>query len=111
MVYPVYGKHAISNSQIDGRSAFDSDVRELGDSKNKGRQRVRMQYLLQPKRSDAVAQTTETAEHWECDVGEDDLRFGKALDEDVKIGVTLALAPPSAQNNCHVHSHILKSYA
>ena len=37
-----------------------------------------------------------------ADVGEDDLRFWKALDEDVKIGVTLALAPPSAQNNGHV---------
>ena len=38
-------------------------------------------------------------------------RFGKTLDEDVKIGVLLALAPPQLQNHCHSNSHILKSYA
>ena len=30
-------------------------------------------------------------------------RFGKALDEDVKIGGILALAPSSVQNHCHLH--------
>ena len=38
-------------------------------------------------------------------------RFGKTLDEDVKIGVVLALAPLQVQNHCHLNSHILKSYA
>ena len=38
-------------------------------------------------------------------------RFGKNLDEDVKIGVILALAPPQGQNHCHLNSHILRSYA
>ena len=38
-------------------------------------------------------------------------RVGKTLDEDVKIGVILALAPPQVQNHCHLNSHILKSYA
>ena len=38
-------------------------------------------------------------------------RFGKTLDEDVKIGVILALAPPQVQNQCHLNSHILRSYA
>ena len=36
----------------------------------------------QPKSSDAVAQTTATVEHWECDTREYEQRFGKALDED-----------------------------
>ena len=38
-------------------------------------------------------------------------RFGKNLDEDVKIGVILALAPPHVQNHSHLNFHILKSYA
>ena len=47
------------------------------DSNNKGRQRVRMQYLLQPKRAESILQTTETVERWECDVREYEQRFGK----------------------------------
>ena len=38
-------------------------------------------------------------------------RFSKKLDEDVKMGVILALAPPQVQNHCLFNSHILKSYA
>ena len=38
-------------------------------------------------------------------------RFGKTLDEDVKIGVILALAPSQVQNHCHLKFHILKSSA
>ena len=63
------------------------------DSNNKGRQRERMQYLLQPKRAESIPQTTEAVERWECDVREYEQRFGKTLDQDVKIGVILALAP------------------
>ena len=37
-------------------------------------------------------------------------RFGKTLDEDVKIGFKLPLPPPQVQNHCHLNSHILKSY-
>ena len=33
------------------------------------------------------------------------------MDEDVKIGVILALAPLQVQNNCHLNSHILRSYS
>ena len=40
------------------------------DSNNKGRPRVRMQYLLQPKRAESFLHTTETFETWECDVRE-----------------------------------------
>ena len=58
-----------------------------------------MPYLLQPKRSDAVAQVTLTGERWECDLRESEQRFGKALDKDVKMGVILALAPPSVQHD------------
>ena len=70
-----------------------------------------MQCSLQPKSSDAVAQTTETVERWECAAREHEQRFGKALDEDVKIDVIFALAPLSEQNHCHLNSHILKSHA
>ena len=38
------------------------------ESNNEGRQRVRMQYLLQPKRLEPIAQATEAVERWECDV-------------------------------------------
>ena len=81
------------------------------DSNNKGRQRLRMQYLLQPKRAESILQTTEAVERSECDVRECEQRFGKTLDEDVKIGVILALVPLQVQNHCHLNSHILKSYA
>ena len=37
-------------------------------------------------------------------------RFGKTLDEDVKIGDIVALAPSQVQNHCHLNSHTLKSY-
>ena len=77
----------------------------------KGRPRVRMQFLLQPKRSESILQTTEAVERWECDVGEYEQRFGENLDEDVEIGVILALAPPQVQSCRHLNSHILKSYA
>ena len=70
-----------------------------------------MQFLSQPKRAESILQTTETVERWECDVREYEQRFGKTLDGDVKIGVILALAPPQAQNHCHLNSRILKSYA
>ena len=80
------------------------------DSNNKGGQRVRMQHLVQPKRAESIPQTTETVERWECDVREYDQRFGKTLDEDVKISVILAL-PPLVQNHYNLNSHILKSYA
>ena len=70
-----------------------------------------MQYLLQPKRSQTILQTTAAVERWECDVREHEQRFGKNLDEEVKIGVILALAAPEVRNPCHSNSHILKSYA
>ena len=54
---------------------------------------------------------TERDERRECDVREHEQRFGKTLDEDVKIGVVLALEPSQVQNRCHLNSHILKSGA
>ena len=36
-------------------------------------------------------------------------KIGNALDEDGKVGVFLALTPPSVQNHCHSNSNILKS--
>ena len=81
------------------------------DSNNKGRQRIRIQYLSQPKRAESILQTTEAVERWECDVREYEQRFGKTLDEDVKIDVMLALAPSQLQNHCHLNLHIRKSYA
>ena len=69
-----------------------------------------MQYLSQPKRAEWILQTTEAVQRWECDVREYEQRFGKTSDEDVKIGVILALAPLKVQNHCHLNSHILRSY-
>ena len=78
------------------------------DSNNKDHQRVRMQYLLQPKRAETILRSSpEMGMRRE----EYEQRVGKTLDEDVKIGVILALAPPQVQNHCHLNSHILKSYA
>ena len=37
-------------------------------SDNKGLPRIRIQHQLQPKRSDAVARTTNLGQRWECDV-------------------------------------------
>ena len=74
------------------------------------RQRVQMQYSLQRKRAESILQTTEAVESWECDVREYEQRFGKTLDENVKIGVKLPLPLPQVQNHCHLNSHILKSY-
>ena len=46
-----------------------------------------------PNVPESILQTTAAVERWDCDVGQYDKRFGKTLDEDVKIGVILALAP------------------
>ena len=81
------------------------------DSNNKGRERVRIQFLLQPKRALSVLQKTETVERWKCDTRECEQRFGKTLDEDVEVGVILALVPSQEQNHSHLNSHILKIYA
>ena len=65
-----------------------------------------MQSLLQPIRAESILQTTEAVERWACDVREYEQRFGKTLDEDVKIGVFLALSlphsaePPSLEFAC-----------
>ena len=37
--------------------------------------------------------------------------FGKALNEDVRIGVIFALAPSSVRHHCHLNSHMQKTYA
>ena len=54
-----------------------------------------MQYLLLPKRAESILQTTEPVERWECHVKEHEPRF-ETLDEDVKIGVILALTPAAS---------------
>ena len=101
----------VKNTEVNnGREAWRG-LNATYDSNNKGRQRARMQYLLQPKRAESIPQTTEAAERCECDVREYDQRFGKTLDEDVKMGVILASAPLQVQNHCHLNSHIQRSYA
>ena len=101
----------VKNTEVNNGLEARRGLNATYDSDNTGRQRVRMQYLLQPKRAESVPQTTEAVERWECDVREYEQRFGKTLDEDVKIGVAFALAPLQVQNHCHLNSHILKSYA
>ena len=58
------------------------------------------QDLLQPNRAEPILQTTETIERWECDVKKYEQRFGNSLNEDVKVGVTRALAQPEVQKDC-----------
>ena len=101
----------VKNTEVNNGLAAWRGLNATYDSNYEGRQRVQMQYLLQPKRAESILQATEAVERWECDVREYEQRFGKTLDEDVKIGVKLALAPSQVQNNCHLNSHILKSYA
>ena len=101
----------VKNTEVNNGLEAWRGLNATYDSNSKGRQRVRMQYLLQPKRAESILQTTETVERWECDVREYEQRFGKTLDEDVKIGVIFALAPSQVQNHCHLISHILKSSA
>ena len=101
----------VKNTEVNNGLEARRGLNATYDIDNTGRQRVRMQYLLQPKRAESVPQTTEAVERWECDVREYEQRFGKTLDEDVKIGVAFALAPLQVQNHCHLNSHILKSYA
>ena len=97
----------VKNTEVNNGLEAWRGLNATYDSNNKGRQRVR----LQPKRAESILQTTEAVERWECDVREYEQRFGKTLDEDVKIGVILALAPLQVQNHCHLNSHILRSYA
>ena len=58
----------------------------------------------------SIAETTEAVERWACDVREYEQRPGKKLDEHVKIGVILALAPSQVLNHCHLNSKTLKGY-
>ena len=107
----MYMALALKNTRVNNGLEAWQGLNATYDSNNKGHQRVRMQFLLQPKRAESILQTTEAVERWECDVREYEQRFGKTLDEDVKIGVILALAPLQVQNHCHLNSHILRSYA
>ena len=72
---------ALKNTKFNNRLEVWQGLNATYDSNNKGHQRVRMQYLLQPKRAESILQTTEAVERWECDVREYKQRFGKTLDE------------------------------
>ena len=65
----VHGKR-IGNSEEhnNGLEAWRG-LKATYDSNNKGRQRARMQCLLQPKRAESILQTTAAVERWDCDVG------------------------------------------
>ena len=54
----VTAKNTEVNNGLEVRRAFNATY----DSNNKGRQQVRMQYLLQPNRPESTAQTTEAVE-------------------------------------------------
>ena len=82
----------VKNTEVNTGLEAWRGLNALYDSNNQGRQRVRMQYFLQPKRAESILQTTEVVEGWDCDAREYEQRLGKTLDEDVKIGVILALS-------------------
>ena len=65
----------------------------LYDPGSRGRQRVRMQQLLQPRKPEQVAQAVEAVERWKYDIREYETKFNKQLDDDVKIGDILAMSP------------------
>ena len=52
----------VKNTEVNDGLAAWRGLNAKYDSNNKGRQRVRMQYLLQPKRSESILQTTEAVE-------------------------------------------------
>ena len=86
----------VKNTEVN--NGFDAwrGLNATYDSNRKGRQRVRMQYLLQPTRVESILQTTEAVERWECDVREYEQRFGKTLDEDVKIRCHICVVSASS---------------
>ena len=67
----------VKNTEVNSELEAWRGLNATYGSNNKGRQRVRMQYLLQSKRCESILQTTEAAERWECDVREYEQRFGK----------------------------------
>ena len=68
-----------------------------------------MQQLLQPKRPEHVSQTVEAVERWEYDIREYETKFNKEMDDDVKIGVILAMVPTAVQNHCSLNAPDLKT--
>ena len=86
----------VKNTEVNNGLEAWRGLNATYDSNNKGRQRVRMQHLLQPKRAESILQT-EVVERWECDVREYEQRFGKTLDEDVKMGHTCVGTASSAE--------------
>ena len=50
---------AVKNTEVNNGLESWRGLNATYDSNNKGRQRVRMQYLLRPKRSESILQTTE----------------------------------------------------
>ena len=55
----------VKNTEVNNGLDAWRGLNATNDSNNKGRQRVRMQYLLQPKRAESILQTTEAVERWE----------------------------------------------
>ena len=99
-------KNVTGNNGLDAWRALCA----LYDPGSRGRQRVRMQQLLQPKKPEQVAQTVEAVERWECNIRGYETKFSKQLDDDVKIGVILAMSPIAVQSHCHLSAPDLKTY-
>ena len=60
----------VKNTEVNNGLVAWRGLNVTYDRYNKGRQRVRMQCLLYPKRAQSILQTTEAVERWECDVRE-----------------------------------------
>ena len=59
----------VNNTEVNSGLEAWRGLNATYDSNKKGRQRVRMQYLLQSKLSESILQTTEAFEGWECEEG------------------------------------------
>ena len=64
-------KNVTGNNGLDAWRALCA----LYDPGSRGRQRVRMQQLLQPRKPEQVAQTVEAVERWEYDIREYETKF------------------------------------
>lgn len=79
------------------------------DPDSRGRQRMRVSIMLQPTKPAKFGDLRGCFEKWERDARDYKTRFSKVMDEDVKIGVVLDLAPDIVHRYCHLGARELKT--
>mgnify|MGYP002809519574 CR=1 FL=1 len=92
-------KNVTGNNGLDAWRAMCA----LYDPGSRGRQRVRSSLRSQSKSRRPLSA-------WEYDIREYETKFNKQLDDDVKIGVILAMSSIAVENHCHLNAPDLKTY-